>query len=564
MLDGLTSIVIPCYNQAAYLPEAIESAIAQTAPIEAIVVDDGSTDDIQDVAIRYRHASSIVSFLHQNHAGPSAARNLGLEHARGEFVMFLDADDVIAPTKVQRQVEELERSPDAGWVLCDVDIIDEGKGRRELASQRYDYKRKEIGGWIAPMLEPANFIPIMSPLVRRKVLQDLWFIDTEDGTPEDWHFWQRVANVARVRYVAEVLATYRKRKNGRNRLPKSARAVVPNIELPLRLNLGCGTPGTRSWHPLPGFVNLDKSMGWRFEDGLPDFQDHSVAAISISHALMYLAEPLWPAFLSECSRVLDENGVLRITEDDTVHPESSRRGGWKGSDPAVTKTSAAMVSEYLLRAGLKPEPVTRETSHYRDLSLCQAQHGDPPHVFFIEGLKLRGTLFAPHNDDETLFAAFTILRYRPRVVVCFPSVGDYGDPAVRELETRDAMGVLGAGLVEQWQGGDIEAEMRAFDARVHPLRVWAPDPDTTHPDHLLVARAAAAVFGNRVTTFHTYRIGPSGAAEKVRSSHQVPFEPAWLGQKHRALARYQSQINHPRANQFFAFDLHEFLGEVRL
>jgi hypothetical protein len=72
-----------------------------------------------------------------------------------------------------------------------------------------------------------------------------------------------------------------------------------------------------------------------------------------------------------------------------------------------------------------------------------------------------------------------------------------------------------------------------------------------------VAAAAQAIFGDRVTTYHTYRNG-----EKVRSAHVVPFEPEWVGQKLRALARYETQSSHPRAYNFFMQDLFEYYGRV--
>lgn len=550
------SIVIPSYNHAAYLPDAITSALAQTVPCEVIVVDDGSTDNTPAVLDRFKdHIRAIL----QPHRGPSTARNAGLDAATSDFVMWLDADDVIAPGKVARQIQELSDSPESGWVLCDVEIQDEAKSRRELASARYGYAARDLSGWICDQLDVANFIPIMSPLVRRATLEDIRFKDTVDGEPEDWRFWQRVAKVARVRYVPEVLATYRKRRTGRNRLPKKARAVVPNIESPLRLNLGCGTPNTRSWHPMPWFVNLDKSLDWRFEDGLADFVDGSVAGITISHALMYVAEPDWPRVFAEFARVLQPGGVIRITEDETKDPQSARHPhGWQGSQPAVTLTHPAMVRSALERAGFVAYDVSATTTHFADQSLCQAQHGEAPTVFFIEGVRPSVVLFAPHSDDETLFAAFTILRYRPHVVICFPSAGDYGDTGMREAETRDAMTVLGGRTVEQWNGGDLVSPMRALDRRTVPTLVFAPDRRTSHLDHLSVAAAAAAVFGDRLRTYHTY-----DASGKVTSDQRVPHEPIWVQQKLRALARYTSQITHPRANQFFLNDLHEYLGEAR-
>lgn len=164
--------------------------------------------------------------------------------------------------------------------------------------------------------------------------------------------------------------------------------------------------------------------------------------------------------------------------------------------------------------------------------------------------------FSPHQDDETLFAAFTLIRERPLVVVCFPSDPAYGDTATRLSETRAAVEILGAGPVEQWTGGDLEAQMRVLDRQVHPVRVWAPDIETSHPEHLAVHMAARHVFGDRLITYHTYIDG-----EKVTSPYVVPFEPAWVAQKLRALCRYQTQLQHPRAHRFFLNDLFEYLGE---
>jgi glycosyltransferase involved in cell wall biosynthesis/LmbE family N-acetylglucosaminyl deacetylase len=551
-VSPLASVVIPSYNHAQWLGEAIDCALAQTVACEVIVVDDGSTDRTPALIQRYgnRIRSAIVP-----HAGPSRARNHGLDLAQGEFVMLLDADDLIAPTKVAKQLAAF--TPEIGWALCDVQIEDEAKGTVTTASRQYDYATRALGGWIQPQLVAGNFIPIMSPLVRRSVLEGIRFDDRL--VPEDWHFWSAVAGAARVRYVPEVLATYRHRRTGRSRLPKKARIVRANITDPLRLNLGCGTPGTRSWHPIDGFVNLDKSMGWRFEDGLGDFIDRSVEGITVSHALMYVPESEWPAVFAEFARVLRPGGVVRITEDHACHPASSRLGGWKGSQPAVTLTSPELVIAHLERAGLSASEVGKQGSTFHDLSLCQAQHGDPPDVFFVEGQRIASVLFAPHNDDEALFGAFTILRHRPHVVVCFPSARDYGDSAVREAETRDAMSVLGAAGVEQWSGGDVLEQMTAFDRRLNPSRVWAPDLAASHPDHRAVAEAALSVFGERVTTYHTYIDG-----EKVRSDKPVAIEPPWIEQKLRALARYTSQIAHPRAHAFFLNDLREYYGTERV
>jgi predicted SAM-dependent methyltransferase len=551
-MTPIASIIIPTYNHAEFIGDAIRSALVQTVEVEVIVIDDGSTDDTAEVVSRFNDAR--VKYHRLSHGGPSLARNHGIELASAEYLMFLDADDVIAPTKVADQIAEF--TPEIGWVLCDVRIEDEAKTKITTASVQYRYDDKGLGGWIQPQLAHGNFIPIMSPLFRRSALGDSIRFD-DRKVPEDYHFMYAVAGVARVRYLPKVLATYRHRRMGRSRLPKKARAHSPNLTQPLRLNLGCGTPSTRSWHPINGMMNLDQSLGWRFEDGLGDFIDQSVAGITVSHALMYVPEKEWVPIFAEFARVLAPGGVIRITEDDAVNPRSARRGGWKGSEPAVTITSAEMLRRYLERAGFAVHDVDATTTQYRDRSLLQSQHGTPPDVFFIEGVRESTVFFAPHSDDETLFGAFTILRDRPRVVICFPSAGDYGTTAVREAETRDAMTVLGASGVEQWDGHNLIQQMRAFDEKYTPTKVFAPDRQTSHRDHFQVSISAATVFGDRVTTYHTYDEGG-----KVRSPREVPFEPVWLEQKLRALARYRSQIAHPRAHRFFADDLREFYGEV--
>jgi glycosyltransferase involved in cell wall biosynthesis/LmbE family N-acetylglucosaminyl deacetylase len=546
----IASVIIPSHNHAAVVGEAITSALAQTIPVEVIIVDDGSTDATPE-AVGVFAADPRVRYVRQPHSGPSSARNLGITLARGAFVMFLDADDTIEPAKLDRQIRAFD--PTIGWVLCDVEIRDAAKRRTIRASEQYAYDRLDLGGWIAPILKRGNVIPIMSPLIRRETIGAIRFDDAK--VPEDWHFWIAIAEAARCRYVPEVLATYRHGITGRSRLPKSARQAHSGIRSPLRLNLGCGNPADRSWHPLPGLVNLDKALGWKFEDGLREFAGGSVAGITISHALMYLAGDDWPAFVEELARVLEPGGVVRITEDETSDPKSSRRGGWKGSQPAITLTTPAFVRAHLEAGGFDVFDVGPDDTRYRDASLCQRFHGDPPHVFFVEGVKRNAVLFAPHADDETLFAAFTLQRARPRIVICFPSVRDYGDTFTRVEESRAAAAILGAGPVEQWTGGDLVAKMRAFvDANGMPAEVWAPSANASHADHVAVAAAAGEVFGSVVRRYQTYR----GAA-RVREGLELPPPAAdAIERKLRALACYRSQLRHPRASAFFLDDQREY------
>src|SRR5437867_478455 len=98
-------IIIPCYNQAVYLPDAIEICLAQTyKDYQIIVVDDGSTDSTRETAAGFPQ----VTYLHQPNRGQAAARNTGWKTIRSRYVQFLDADDLLLPTKIERCVQALD------------------------------------------------------------------------------------------------------------------------------------------------------------------------------------------------------------------------------------------------------------------------------------------------------------------------------------------------------------------------------------------------------------------------------------------------------------------------
>lgn len=115
MKNCLVSVIIPVYNGEKYLEEAIESLLEQTyAPIEIIVVNDGSLDRTQDVVSKYRDA---VRYFYQMNCGQPAATNFGLSVAKGEYITFLDADDLHMPDKTEMQVDFLEQRPDMDCVF---------------------------------------------------------------------------------------------------------------------------------------------------------------------------------------------------------------------------------------------------------------------------------------------------------------------------------------------------------------------------------------------------------------------------------------------------------------
>jgi glycosyltransferase involved in cell wall biosynthesis len=114
MTTPLVSIIVPCYNAGRWVAATLDSALAQTwSPCEIIAIDDGSRDDSLTIARTYETRG--VRVLAQPNRGASAARNLGLQHARGDFIQYLDADDLMAPDKLSRQLAALATKP-AGTV----------------------------------------------------------------------------------------------------------------------------------------------------------------------------------------------------------------------------------------------------------------------------------------------------------------------------------------------------------------------------------------------------------------------------------------------------------------
>src|SRR5437867_5651771 len=109
---GLVSIIIPCYNQAQFLREAIQSALAQTYPHrEIFIVDDGSTDNTAEVTAGYRD----VRYIRQENSGVSTARNTGLKQSRGEYLVFLDSDDRLLPAALEIGVDCLREHPECAF-----------------------------------------------------------------------------------------------------------------------------------------------------------------------------------------------------------------------------------------------------------------------------------------------------------------------------------------------------------------------------------------------------------------------------------------------------------------
>ena len=135
MKEKRVSVIIPTYNRAGYLTEAIDSVFGQTySNMEIIVVDDGSTDDTRERLKPYR---DIIEYVYIDNGGPARARNVGMEMAKGEYIAFLDSDDLYYPYKIELQAGFLDKHADVAMVSSEFSAVNDDKLLDEFHLQKY-------------------------------------------------------------------------------------------------------------------------------------------------------------------------------------------------------------------------------------------------------------------------------------------------------------------------------------------------------------------------------------------------------------------------------------------
>ncbi len=203
-MDGKlsVSVVIPAYNAQETLARAVDSVLAQTAPVhEIIIVDDGCTDATAEVAKSYEgHALRLLRC--ENRRGAAAARNLGVAVAEGCWIAFLDADDEWLPKKLEKQLAAISANPDVSFVFC--------------ASKEFSPEGLSLGdtfrGWPVTAgneawkaLLACNFVATPTVLAPRKLLRQLGGFDETLRVAEDQDMWIRLALAGPLAYVPETL-----------------------------------------------------------------------------------------------------------------------------------------------------------------------------------------------------------------------------------------------------------------------------------------------------------------------------------------------------------------------
>lgn len=203
---SLVSIITPSYNQASYLEYAMQSVLAQDYPqVEYLVVDGGSSDGSQEVIRKY--AGRLAWWVSEPDAGQAEAINKGFARAQGEYIAWLNSDDLYLPGAIRQAVAILAANPDLGFVFGNAVTID-GEGRL--------LNRLAFGDWSLDDLMAFRIICQPAVFMRRSVLEQAGFLDLSYHFMLDHQLWLRLAQLAPVRQASQEWAAARHHASAKN------------------------------------------------------------------------------------------------------------------------------------------------------------------------------------------------------------------------------------------------------------------------------------------------------------------------------------------------------------
>ena len=204
------SILIPLYNAEKYIEDTIKSALEQTYNnIEIIVVDDSSTDKSYEIAKRYESSNVIV--VQQKNKGPGAARNTALELSSGEYIQYLDADDLLDPTKIKKQMAIFSRLGDDIFVFGRLGIFRKSISNVKFHTAKYFKNYNDSIDFLTDYWGYGGMIQIASCLIPRKTILEVGKWNEELILNEDGEFISRlVKSSKKIIYLEESTTYYRK------------------------------------------------------------------------------------------------------------------------------------------------------------------------------------------------------------------------------------------------------------------------------------------------------------------------------------------------------------------
>ncbi|MBO8173073.1 MAG: glycosyltransferase [Bacillaceae bacterium] len=205
----MISVIIPVYNREQFIAEAIDSVLNQTYPqVEIIVVNDGSTDETARVLNTYRDK---IRYIEQENRGPSAARNTGIRAARGDFIAFLDSDDLFLPEKLAEQIRLFDQE-NVGLVYSWYYKLDYNKKRKRLLRPCFSEDRQIMQ---KQLLERTHTIRTSTVMMQKNCFHDVGLFNERYFYSQDWDMWLRTASRYDFACVKKPLAVYRRHRYNR-------------------------------------------------------------------------------------------------------------------------------------------------------------------------------------------------------------------------------------------------------------------------------------------------------------------------------------------------------------
>jgi glycosyltransferase involved in cell wall biosynthesis len=206
-LKPLVSVIIPTYNSASFVPQSVESVLQQTYDnFEVIVVDDGSTDNTEAALLPYKDK---IRYIKKTNSGPSAARNLGITEAKGEFIAFQDADDLWLPEKLQLQIEHFKQNPHFGVIFTGSVRFNESGLLDSNIRKGYTVPT----GMVFDRLLTEHFVAMPSVMVRKSCLDEVGLFEESLIGNEDFNLYLRLARKYAFGFVNQVLVRIRIHEN---------------------------------------------------------------------------------------------------------------------------------------------------------------------------------------------------------------------------------------------------------------------------------------------------------------------------------------------------------------
>ncbi len=189
------SVIVPCYNYGHLLNETLDSLLSQTyLKWECLIIDDGSTDNTREIAKNYTLKDNRIKYSYKLNGGLSSARNEGLRHAKGQYIQFLDADDLLSSNKFENQVRLFEENPAYDIVYSDVRFFTDGQlgqlyKNYNLTDEEWMPKISGAAPYILEALVEGNIMVVNAPLVKASLIRKAGWFDESLKVLEDWSFW---------------------------------------------------------------------------------------------------------------------------------------------------------------------------------------------------------------------------------------------------------------------------------------------------------------------------------------------------------------------------------------